>query len=55
MLYGLKASIIAANNHLTQEDAFNYIVSYSMYTPIKMTKEVGEQKKAEFTKKCFGK
>ena len=50
MLYGLKASIIAANNHLTQEDAFNYIVSYSMYTPIKMTKEVGEQKKAEFTK-----
>ena len=50
MLFGLKASIITANKYLTQEDAFNYIVSYSMYTPIKMTKEVGEQKKAEFTK-----
>ena len=50
MLFGLKASIITANKYLTQEDAFNYIVNYSMYTPIKMTKEVGEQKKAEFTK-----
>ena len=50
MLFGLKASIIMANKYLTQEEAFNYIVSYSMYTPIKMTKEVGEQKKAEFTK-----
>ena len=32
MLYGLKASIIAANNHLTQEDAFNYIVLFNVYS-----------------------
>jgi len=49
MLYALKASVIEANQCLTQEDALNYIVSYAMYTPINMDKEQGEKKKREFT------
>lgn len=49
MLYGLKASLIAANEYTTQEECFKYIVNYAMYTPIKMTKEVGILKKREFT------
>jgi len=50
MLFGLKASIICASKYTTQEECFNYIVNYVMYTPIKMTKEMGELKKREFTK-----
>ena len=50
MLFGLKASIISANKYTTQEECFDYIVNYVMYTPIKMTKEMGEIKKREFTK-----
>uniref|UniRef100_A0A6C0FC32 DNA-directed RNA polymerase n=1 Tax=viral metagenome TaxID=1070528 RepID=A0A6C0FC32_9ZZZZ len=50
MLFGLKASIISANKYTTQEECFDYIVNYVMYTPIKMTKEIGEIKKREFTK-----
>ena len=50
MLYGLKSSMIVANKYLTHEEAFEYIVNYSMYTPIKMTKEEGHKKKSEFTK-----
>ena len=49
MLYGLKASLIVANEYTTQEQCFKYIVNYAMYTPIKMTKEVGILKKQEFT------
>ena len=49
MLYALKASIIEANQYITQEDCLNYIVSYAMYTPINMDKETGERKKKEFT------
>tara|TARA_B100000795_G_scaffold45214_1_gene29711 strand:+ start:250 stop:3822 length:3573 start_codon:yes stop_codon:yes gene_type:complete len=50
MLFSLKASMIIANEYTTQEECFNYIVTYVMYTPIKMTKEMGEMKKREFTK-----
>ena len=50
MLYSLKASMVSANKYLTQEAAFDYIVNYAMYTPIKMTKEEGQKKKMEFTK-----
>ena len=49
MLYGLKASIVEANAHITQEDALSYIVSFAMYTPINMDKEAGARKKREFT------
>ena len=54
MLYGLKSSMVVANKYLTQEEAFEYIVNYSMYTPIKMTKEEGQKKKREFTAGKFG-
>jgi len=50
MLFGLKASIICASKYTTQEECFDYIVNYVMYTPIKMSKEMGELKKREFTK-----
>ena len=49
MLYGLKASIIVANKYMTRKECFQYIVNYAMYTPFKMTKEEGQQKKEEFT------
>lgn len=49
LLKHLQASIIEANECLTQEDAFNYIKSQIMFTPINMDKETGEQKKKEFT------
>ena len=49
MLYALKASIIEANNYLTQEEALQYIITYAMYTPINMEKAAGEKKKREFT------
>jgi len=49
LLFGLKASIIQANNYTTQESCFKYIMNYVMYTPIKMTKEEGLKKKREFT------
>lgn len=49
MLFALKASIIEANEYLTQEDAMKYIISFAMYTPINMEKEQGERKKREFT------
>jgi len=49
LLFGLKASIIKANEYTTRETAFDYIMNYVMYTPIKMSKEEGMQKKKEFT------
>ena len=49
ILSGLQASIIEANEYLTQEDAINHIVSYAMYTPINMDKETGANKKYLFT------
>ena len=49
MLDVLKASIMEANKHLTQEECIKYITSYVMYTPINMDKETGILKKHEFT------
>jgi DNA-directed RNA polymerase II subunit RPB2 len=45
----LQASIIDANNYLTQESAFNYIMSQVIFTPLNMDKETGMKKKHEFT------
>ena len=45
---GLQASIIDANQILTQEDAVTYITTHVMYTPINMDKETGSMKKREF-------
>jgi DNA-directed RNA polymerase II subunit RPB2 len=49
MLFSLKASIIDANEYLTQEICLQYIINYAMFTPINMEKEIGIQKKREFT------
>ena len=45
----LQASIIDANNYVTQESAFNYIMSQVIFTPLNMDKETGIKKKQEFT------
>ena len=45
----LQASIIDANTYLTQESAFNYIMSQVIFTPLNMDKETGIKKKHEFT------
>ena len=50
MLYALKASIIESNKYLTKEDAFDYIKSHIIFTPMNMDKETGDLKKTEFTK-----
>ena len=50
LLFSMKSSIIEANKYLTQEQAFEYIVSQVMFTPINMTKEKGIEKKKEFAK-----
>ena len=49
MLQHLQASIIDANDYLTEEDAIQYITNYAIYTPINMDRETGIQKKREFT------
>jgi DNA-directed RNA polymerase II subunit RPB2 len=49
MLSMLQASIIDANNYLSEEESIRYITTYAMYTPINMDKETGSRKKHEFT------
>lgn len=49
MLYSLKASIVDANEFITQEECIQYITNIAMFTPINMDKEKGKQKKREFT------
>ena len=49
MLHSLHASIIDANNYLTQECAMKFLINNVMYTPINMDKESGAIKKREFT------
>jgi DNA-directed RNA polymerase II subunit RPB2 len=49
ILQGLQASIIDANNYLTEIECIRYITTYVMYTPINMDKETGAKKKSEFT------
>jgi DNA-directed RNA polymerase II subunit RPB2 len=48
LLFGLQGSVVDANEYLTKEDAFKYVVQNVMYTPINMEKEQGLQKKREF-------
>ncbi len=45
----LQASIMDANEYLTQEDCIRYITAHVMYTPMNMDKETGALKKKEFT------
>lgn len=49
MAYSLRGSINEACEYLTQEDAFQYVVSQSMYTPLNMDKKTGEMKKKQYT------
>ena len=45
----LQASIMDANEYLTQEECIRYITTHVMYTPMNMDKETGAQKKRDFT------
>jgi len=45
----LYASIVDANDYMTQSAAIDYITSYAVYTPINMDRETGLIKKREFT------
>lgn len=49
LLFNLKGSIVEASGILTQEDAFQFIVGQSMYTPFNTTPEEGKRKKEKFT------
>ena len=49
ILKSLQASIVDANNYLTQDSAVKYIIGNVMYTPINMDKESGARKKHDFT------
>ena len=49
LLFGLKASIVESQHFTEYEDCINFIVASAMYTPINMTKEMGQKKKREFT------
>ena len=49
MLKFLQASIIEANNYMENTEAFNFLVSQCIYTPINMDKEQGLKKKTQFT------
>jgi len=48
LLNNVKASVLDADNIITQEDAIEYITSQVMYTPLNMSKEQGQKKKKEF-------
>ena len=50
ILFNLKGSIVDANDLLTQEECFQYVVSQALYTPINMTYEEGKFKKEKFTR-----
>ena len=45
----LQASIIDANKYFTKDEAFNYIMTQVIFTPLNMDKETGAKKKFEFT------
>ncbi len=45
----VQASIIDANQYMTQESAIQHITAYAAYTPMNMDKETGIRKKREFT------
>tara|TARA_B100001769_G_scaffold275260_1_gene276653 strand:- start:4578 stop:8144 length:3567 start_codon:yes stop_codon:yes gene_type:complete len=48
MLYGLKGSIVDANNYITYDSAIRYITSNVIYTPLNVDKETGYKRKNEF-------
>ncbi len=48
MLESLKASVVDANECLTQEDAIKYITSNVIYTPISTDREYNNKKKQDF-------
>ncbi len=48
MLYSLKASIVDANDYLTQESCIKYITANVMYTPISNDRENNNKRKHEF-------
>jgi len=45
----LTHSVIESTEYKTQEQCINYIMTHVMFTPINMDKEMGQQKKLEFT------
>lgn len=49
ILESLHASIVDANQHMTQDAAIKYITTHAAYTPINMDKETGSKKKQDFT------
>ena len=49
LLESLKGSVVEASTFLTQEDCLQCIVAHAMFTPIKMDKPTGAQKKRDFT------
>ena len=53
LLTCMKAYIISANDCITQEDAFEYIMKFAMFTPINMDQATGLKKKREFTQKVL--
>ena len=53
LMFGLQGSIFDANNTLTQEECFKYIVQNVMYTPINMDKEQGYKKKCDFAQEIL--
>lgn len=53
MLYSLKASIVEANEYLTQESAIKYITSNVMYTPITMIEKITQKRSKILQWKCY--
>ena len=49
MAYSIRGSINEACEYLTQEEAFDYVVNQSMFTPLNMDKKTGEMKKRQYT------
>ena len=54
LLSSLQASVIDANEYMTQESALEYITSQVAYTPMNMDKETGLKKKQEFASEVLG-
>ena len=48
-LHRLHASIVDANEYISQDAAIDYLTTYALYTPINMDRETGIAKKREFT------
>jgi DNA-directed RNA polymerase II subunit RPB2 len=49
ILFALRGSIHEANEHLTEEECFKYVMGQSIFTPLNMDKETGELKKKQYT------